>query len=107
MLFIPNAYRRWIAFLSNLASSAKQQSFSRAGLMGLVECIASAASRARTDDTDLEAELGGDILPDMVQVEFDSESSPQNDKILLLDALRFIMESSKQHFNPNYRLRGL
>lgn len=107
MLFILNGYRRRVAFLSNLASAAKQLSFSRAGLIGLVECIASAASRVRTDTNDHEAELGGHIFPDMVQEEFESESSPQNGKILLIDSLRFIIESSKQHFNPNYRLRGL
>nr|XP_048320592.1 uncharacterized protein LOC107430356 isoform X2 [Ziziphus jujuba var. spinosa] len=97
--------RRRVAFLSNLASAAKQLSFSRAGLIGLVECIASAASRVRTDTDDHEAELGGHIFPDIVQEEFESESSPQNGKILLIDSLRFIIESSKQHFNPNYRLR--
>lgn len=91
----------------NLASAAKQQSFSRAGLMGLAEIVASAASTVRTDNNDNEAELGEDVFPDMVQVQFDSDSSLRNDKIHLLDALRFIIESSKQHFNPNYRFRGL
>lgn len=96
---IPNGYRKWIAFLCNLASTARHQSFSRAGLMGLAECVASAAHQVMIPVNDNEAE--GDQDP------FDSESSPQNDKIVLLDALRFIIESSKQHFNPNYRLRGL
>ncbi|GMN30914.1 hypothetical protein TIFTF001_003022 [Ficus carica] len=89
--------KKWIAFLSNLASAARQHSFSRAGLMGLAECIASAAHRVTTHDNDGKAEVGQDA--------FNSESLLQNEKIILLDALRFIIESSKQHFNPNYRLR--
>ncbi|KAF3448239.1 hypothetical protein FNV43_RR08952 [Rhamnella rubrinervis] len=97
--------RRGIAFLGNLASAAKQQSFSRAGLIGLVECVASAASTFRTDNNDNKAELGEDVFLGMMQVQFNSDSSLRNDKIHLLDALRFIIDSSKQHFNPNYRLR--
>lgn len=75
--------------------------------MGLVECVASTATTVRIDNNDNEEELGKDVFPGMVQLEFDSESSRRNNKALLLDALRFITESSKQHFNPNYRLRGL
>lgn len=67
--------------------------------MGLAECIASAAHRVATHDNDGKAERGQDV--------FNSESLLQNENIILLDALRFIIESSKQHFNPNYRLRGL
>lgn len=92
--------RKRIAFLSNLASVAKQQSFCRAGLMGLAECIASAARRL-----DSEAEWGEDAF--LVKLEIASESFPQHDKTTLLDVLRFVIESSKQHFNPNYRFRGL
>ncbi|KAK7858071.1 hypothetical protein CFP56_014546, partial [Quercus suber] len=88
-----------IAFLSNLASVAKQQSFCRAGLMGLAECIASAACRL-----DSEAEWGEDAF--LVKLEIALESFPQHDKMTLLDVLRFVIESSKQHFNPNYRFRG-
>ncbi|KAL4602312.1 hypothetical protein ACB092_10G044100 [Castanea dentata] len=90
--------RKRIAFLSNLASVAKQQSFCRAGLMGLAECIASAARRL-----DSEAEWGEDAF--LVKLEIASESFPQHDKTTLLDVLRFVIESSKQHFNPNYRFR--
>ncbi|PON64646.1 Armadillo-type fold containing protein [Parasponia andersonii] len=97
--------RKWIVFLSGLASAAKQQSFSRAGMMGLAECIASAACRVRTHDNETEAEREEVTFAEMAQREFNLESIPQNDKIALLDALRFIIESSKQHFNPNYRLR--
>ena len=67
--------------------------------MGLAECIASAARQVTTHDNDGKSKGGQDA--------FNSESLLQNEKIILLDALRFIIESSKQHFNPNYRLRGL
>jgi tRNA guanosine-2'-O-methyltransferase len=100
MLLIPYGYRKRIAFLSNLASVAKQQSFCRAGLMGLAECIASVAR-----GNDSEVEWGEDAF--LVKLEIASESFPQHDKTSLLDVLRFVIESSKQHFNPNYRFRGL
>lgn len=90
--------RGQIAFLSNLASIAKQQSFGRAGLMSLAECIASAAN-------DCQTEWREDAGPNIVQEESASESVSHNDKTVLLDALRFVVECSKQHFNPNYRLR--
>ncbi|XP_040986583.1 uncharacterized protein LOC121234635 isoform X3 [Juglans microcarpa x Juglans regia] len=92
--------RNRIAFLSKLASAAKQQSFSRAGLMGLAECIALAACR-----NDSEADWCEDAFLDMANVEISSENFLQHDKATLLDILRFIIESSRQHFNPNYRFR--
>ena len=75
--------------------------------MGLAECISSAAGRVRTHDNESEAEREEDEFADMGPLEFNSESFSQSDIIVLLDALRFIIECSKQHFNPNYRLRGL
>ncbi|KAG7955620.1 hypothetical protein I3843_11G082000 [Carya illinoinensis] len=92
--------RNRIAFLSKLASAAKQQSFSRAGLMGLAECIALAACR-----NDSEADWCEDAFLDMANVETSSENFLQHDKATLLDILRFVIESSRQHFNPNYRFR--
>ncbi|KAL2573579.1 hypothetical protein AAZV13_17G136200 [Glycine max] len=94
------APRKCIAFLYNLASTAKHQSFGRAGLMGLAECIASAASgigilnRVRTES------FNGTF-----PVEFVSEMENQTDKKELLDIFRYVVESSKQHFNPSYRLQ--
>ncbi|XP_020231256.1 uncharacterized protein LOC109811829 isoform X1 [Cajanus cajan] len=94
------APRKYIAFLCNLASIAKHQSFGRAGLMALVECIASAASgfgmlnHARTESFKV-------TFP----VEFVSEMENQTDKKELLDIFRYVIESSKQHFNPSYRLQ--
>ncbi|KAK0586912.1 hypothetical protein LWI29_014296 [Acer saccharum] len=95
--------RKQIAFLSNLATVAKR-SFGRVGLMALAECIASAASGVGTHN-DSEAECSGDALAETVQMESCPENFTQTDKSDLLDVLRFVIESSKQHFNPNYRLR--
>ncbi|KAM2624414.1 hypothetical protein TB1_031395 [Malus domestica] len=92
--------RTCIAFLINLACTAKVQSFGRVGLMCLAECISSAACQVRTDNNESEGQWLEDVIPGMIQVE-----SVPNDKVVLLDALRFLIESSKQHFNPNYRLR--
>ncbi|GKV10777.1 hypothetical protein SLEP1_g22096 [Rubroshorea leprosula] len=96
--------RRWIAFLINLASLAKRQSFGRAGLMGLAECIASAACGIRKDDT-YDAEWYKDASPDKAPQESSPERSFLDNKIELLEVLRFIIQSSKQHFNPNYRVQ--
>lgn len=96
--------RKQIAFLSNLASVAKQQSFGRVGLMALAECIASAACGVAAH-IENKAECCGDAFPEKVPEECSPENFPCNDKSDLLDFLRFVIESSKQHFNPNYRLR--
>ncbi|CAL5436699.1 unnamed protein product [Camellia sinensis] len=100
-------FRKCIAFLINLASTTKQQSFGRAGLMGLVECIASAACGVqihRKHEVEWCKDGSFDMVQDL-QVHSVTASSFHNDKEDLLDALRYIIESSKQHFNPNYRLR--
>lgn len=99
-------YRKQIAFLRNLASVAKQQSFGRVGLMALAECIASAACGVGAH-IENKAEWCGDAFPEKVQEESSPENFPCSDKSDLLDILRCVIESSKQHFNPNYRLRGL
>lgn len=78
--------------MRNLASVAKQQSFGRAGLMGLAECIASAACGVQKHN-----DCGEEWLEDKL-----SDNGED-----FLDVLRFIVECSKQHFNPNYRLRGI
>ncbi|KAJ0644526.1 putative tRNA (guanosine(18)-2'-O)-methyltransferase [Helianthus annuus] len=71
-------------FVSNLASLVKNYSFGRAGLMSLAECVAAAAAGQN-------------------EVGLSDEDCTYNDKAALLDVFRFIIESSKQHFNPNYR----
>lgn len=95
--------RKCIIFLSDLAFAAKLQSLGRVGLMCLAECISSAACQVGKHNNEIDAQWFEDGVADMIQ----AGNSPHNDKIVLLDALRFIIESSKQHFNSNYRLRGL
>lgn len=69
--------------------------------MGLAECIASAASgigmlnHVRTES-----------FKGTFPVEFVSEMEYQTDKKELLDIFRYVIESSKQHFNPSYRRQG-
>ncbi|XP_050228591.1 uncharacterized protein LOC126677835 [Mercurialis annua] len=96
--------RKGIAFLHSLASVAKHQSFGRAGLMGLAECIASAASGVGMHDAN-EGEWNKNSLPDEVQLDSSSITIPLIQRTDLLDVLRYVIESSKRHFNPNYRLR--
>ncbi|XP_073307956.1 uncharacterized protein [Primulina huaijiensis] len=93
--------RQHISFLVHLASAPKLYSFGRAGLMCLAECIASASSGVMCQNNH-EFERSNGASSDEVL----AESAPnfyQNDRADLLDVLRFILECSKQHFNPNYR----
>ncbi|KAK4338184.1 hypothetical protein RND71_042671 [Anisodus tanguticus] len=82
--------RNGVAFLKRLASVAKRQSFGRAGLMCLTKCISSAA-------------CGIGQCGHMSPVSLQDKESYMRDKVDLLDTFRYIMESSKQHFNPSYR----
>lgn len=77
-------------FLSSLALLSKKHSFGRPGLMCFAECIASAAHGFQQYD----------------QVCSSTANSLERDKADLLDLFRFIMESSKQHFNACYRFQG-
>ncbi|XP_042490760.1 uncharacterized protein LOC122070638 isoform X2 [Macadamia integrifolia] len=96
--------RERVTFLCNLASVAKQESFGRAGLMALAVCIASAAVAAETPwESEAQWYEGGSW--DVAQPESSQESLFYNNKAELLDILRLIIEDSKQHFNPHYRLR--
>ncbi|WCJ25750.1 tRNA/rRNA methyltransferase (SpoU) family protein [Euphorbia peplus] len=96
--------REGIEFLHSLASLAKQQSFARAGLMGLAECIASTGCGLRISDAK-EVKHCEDALPGVTQQESSSKQFHPISKTDLLDVLRFVIESSKRHFNPSYRLR--
>ncbi|KAL3619436.1 hypothetical protein CASFOL_037006 [Castilleja foliolosa] len=78
--------RQHIAFLIDLSIIPKTHSFGRAGLMCLVECIASAACAA-TDELVVES------APNSCQIKIGD----------LLDVLRFVLECSKRHFNTKYR----
>ncbi|KAL0446379.1 UNVERIFIED_CONTAM: hypothetical protein Slati_1765800 [Sesamum latifolium] len=93
--------RQHISFLVDLSSVPKTHSFGRAGLMCLVECIASAACGIRKHNNH-EVEQLIDANTDLIVVE-SAPNSWKNDSADLLDALRFVVECSKQHFNPKYR----
>ncbi|XP_043715500.1 uncharacterized protein LOC122663896 isoform X2 [Telopea speciosissima] len=96
--------RERVAFLCNLASVAKKESFGRAGLMALAVCIASAAVAAETPcESEAQWDEGGSC--EVAQAESSQESLFCNNKAELLDILRLLIEDSKQHFNPNYRLQ--
>ncbi|KAM7273825.1 hypothetical protein ACFE04_028489 [Oxalis oulophora] len=81
-----------IAFLRSLACLAKHQPFGRAGFMALVECTSSASR-------------GVHKLDDSVREKSFLKENSHKEKADLLDVFRFLIESSKQHFNPMYRLR--
>ncbi|KAL9663396.1 hypothetical protein QQ045_018782 [Rhodiola kirilowii] len=93
-----------IVFLCDLAAAAKRIPFGRAGLMGLAECISSAASESPTYN-DSEVQRHQNAFPDMIKTASTEENGVHNDGTKLLDLLRFVIESSKQHFNHNYRFR--
>lgn len=96
--------RKQIKFLVGLASTAKKHSFGRPGLMCLVECIASAAYGIEQRNNPRVAGFN-DAFLNMIQAKSGQGNSWKDDKVNLLDFLRYIIESSKQHFNANYRLR--
>ncbi|XWS49177.1 hypothetical protein CRYUN_Cryun13aG0141400 [Craigia yunnanensis] len=96
--------RERIIFLNSLASLAKRKSFSRAGLMGLAECIAASAFGV-SEFNDNKAKSCEDGLVDNLQQEYASENFPHDDGTELLDVFRYVLDSSKQHFNPSYRFR--
>lgn len=75
----------------DLSSLPKMHSFGRAGLICLVECIASAAC--------------GVLKPDAIKDE-SGLNLCQIDSGHLLDVWRFILECSKQHFNAKYCRQG-
>ncbi|KEH31617.1 putative tRNA (guanosine(18)-2'-O)-methyltransferase [Medicago truncatula] len=94
------APRNLFAFLCNLASTAKHQSFGRAGLMGLAECIASAST-----GIGILIHASTESFTDTSPVELVIGMENQTVKKELLDIFRYVVESSKQHFNPSYRLQ--
>lgn len=92
-----------VAFLISLASVAKTQSFGRAGLMCLVKCISSAACGDQKHSISENDQENG-VSAGVTEGRLAQESSI--DKANLLDVLRFVIESSRQHFNPTYRHQG-
>lgn len=88
----------------NLASLAKKQSFGRAGFMALAQCILSTAcvvgGYGNKEMEHLENRFSGTPL------EPSSEHLSQDEMSHILDVLKFVAESSRQHFNHKYRTRG-
>ncbi|KAF8027339.1 hypothetical protein BT93_E0286 [Corymbia citriodora subsp. variegata] len=96
--------RTQMEFLRNISSLAKQQPFGRAGLMALSECIASAARRIVVGER-CRSECPENSFLDKDQVEHSEEDLHHSDGADILDVLRYVVESCKQHFNPNYRIQ--
>lgn len=72
--------------------------------MCLVECIASAASGTlKHNNQDIKQFINA--TTDGVLGESEPNAC-QIDRADLLDVLRFVLECSKQHFNPKYRCQG-
>ncbi|CAL9124432.1 unnamed protein product [Musa textilis] len=102
MKFYHEFSRQWTlsdraAFVRILSSVLLSDSFGRAGLMALASCIASAACHS---DTHSGSQGCSDAELKSTQSRFLPCSSAD-----LLDSLGIIIERSKQHFNPNYRLK--
>ncbi|XP_020874905.1 uncharacterized protein LOC9306167 isoform X1 [Arabidopsis lyrata subsp. lyrata] len=95
--------RNRVGFLINLASLAKKQSFCRAGFMALVQCIVSTAyvvgGYGDKEMGHLEDKFSGTAH------EPSCEHLSQDDMTHILDVLKFVAESSRQHFNHKYRIR--
>ncbi|MBA0861839.1 hypothetical protein Goshw_001670, partial [Gossypium schwendimanii] len=72
--------------------------------MVLAECIAASAFGAhKYSNNKVESCEFGTV--DEVQPEYSLENFLHDNGTELLDFLRYVLESSKQHFNPNYRFR--
>ncbi|KAJ4784544.1 tRNA/rRNA methyltransferase (SpoU) family protein [Rhynchospora pubera] len=78
-------------FVWSLASAARHDNYGRAGLMALSFCIASSSCHF----SEQKSEYNTCVL-------FEDKLTTPVD---LLDALGIVIERSKQHFNPNYRLQ--
>ncbi|XP_010439980.1 PREDICTED: uncharacterized protein LOC104723330 isoform X2 [Camelina sativa] len=95
--------RNRVGFLINLASLAKKQSFGRAGFMALVQCIVSTSDvvggYGDKEMWHLENKFSG------TADEPSCEHLSQDDMTHILDVLKFVAESSRQHFNHKYRIR--
>ncbi|KAL9271167.1 hypothetical protein AKJ16_DCAP25675 [Drosera capensis] len=101
--------RKKITFLHDLESVAKLQSVGRAGLMNLAEITSSTSmpplvcndvskSKSKSNGIYLAHEHGAGELGC-------PETSTCKEKEEFIDSLRFLVDHSKQHFNPKYRQR--
>lgn len=92
--------RKLVSFLNNLASSVNHEAFGRVGLMAFSVCIASASEEPLLG-------RGVEVSPDILGLcSMSSGGSNLQGVLVLVDTLRIVIEKSKHHFNPKYRLRG-
>ncbi|KAK9132748.1 hypothetical protein Scep_012276 [Stephania cephalantha] len=89
-------HRKRVQFIHSSASFIKQESFCRAGLMALSACLASVACQPQLCEVSQQ---------DMIELDSSERSFLCNNYSDLLDTLRLIIDSCKQHFNQNYRLK--
>ncbi|KAL6847720.1 hypothetical protein ACP4OV_022508 [Aristida adscensionis] len=82
----------------SLASSGKQDSFGRAGLMTLAFCVAACACQSDTNDVPCATSGEG-------MAKCDGDVPTEVSATDLLEVLWILSERSKQHFNPKYRLK--
>lgn len=105
-IFISSCFSDRATLVWNLASVARQESFGRAGLMALASCIASTACHSYTDNENgVHHSVDGSL--EVHQIKSAQENLLPCSAADILDVLGIIVERSKQHFNPNYRLKGL
>ncbi|XP_074269533.1 uncharacterized protein LOC141592672 [Silene latifolia] len=98
--------REQVSFLKKLASVAREQSLSRAGLMSLSQCVISASkSTSASAQTHIEGIFSAREHADVSAHSAGINGFPCTDKAGLIDSLRFLVENSKQHFNRNFRFR--
>ncbi|CAO2837876.1 unnamed protein product [Amaranthus hypochondriacus] len=102
--------REQILFLCKLTSVARQHTLGRAGLMSLSACIFAASDSFKFSVA--EGHVEGAVCARQCMntlTDMNGLQSPKSqicaDKAELIDNLRYLVENSKQHFNPNYRLR--
>lgn len=92
-------YSDRIHLVWSLASAVKKDSFGRAGLMTLASCVASCTRQTETND--VPCAISGKTATKCDRcVPMEVRSAD------LLDVLWILSETSKQHFNPKYRLKG-
>ncbi|KAH9607099.1 hypothetical protein KSS87_005028 [Heliosperma pusillum] len=99
--------REQVSFLKKLASVAKEQSLSRAGLMSLSQCVVSASKSTNVSatQTHIEGIFGAREHTAVSAHSAGVNGFPCTDKAGLIDSLRFLVENSKQHFNHKFRFR--
>ncbi|MQL85833.1 hypothetical protein Taro_018340, partial [Colocasia esculenta] len=92
-----------LEFICSLASLAREETFGRPGLMAFASFLSSAACTTKGHHENEVPHYENQSRE--IQVDLHKEHMDYR-HLDLLDALGIIIERSKQHFNPNYRLQG-